>query len=86
MRYKVVITKKAQKDLKSLDKVFLNKTKRALISLQNTPHIGKSLSGILKGYYSIRIWPYRIVYKVFLKEKTILVVRIGHRKDVYKSV
>lgn len=47
------------------------------------PYIGKKLEGEFEGQYSIRVWPYRIVYYIS-KEKNVIITDIGHRKEVYK--
>jgi len=48
------------------------------------PFSGKKLSGKLPNQYSMRSWPFRIVYEIRKNELIILVLRIRHRKDVYK--
>lgn len=55
-----------------------------LDALATNPFIGKKLQGRLRGYYSLRAWPYRIVYEIRQKELIVLVVRLGHRRDVYR--
>jgi len=45
--------------------------------------MGKKLEGELKKMRSIRIWPYRIIYQVFRKKITILIVSITHRQSAY---
>ena len=49
------------------------------------PYIGEHLRGDFKGYYKIRVGDYRIIYTLENKECIILIVRISHRKDVYRS-
>ena len=52
--------------------------------LSKDPFSGKKLEGELKGKYSIRAWPYRIVYQILKNELIVLVVDIGHRQGVYR--
>lgn len=52
--------------------------------LLEDPFSGKKLMGELEGYYSARVWPYRVIYQVLKKEQAILVRKIEDRKDVYK--
>ena len=49
------------------------------------PRQAKKLSG-LDELYRIRVGDYRIVYTIREKRLLILVVRIAHRKDVYKKL
>ena len=51
-----------------------------LIVLQNNPLIGKPLRFGLKGFRSLRVGKYRIIYKINDK---ILLSTLKHRKDVY---
>jgi mRNA interferase RelE/StbE len=36
-------------------------------------------------YYRLRVGDYRVIYEVQKDKLIILVIRIGHRKDVYRS-
>jgi addiction module RelE/StbE family toxin len=55
----------------------------ALEGLREDPYAGKKLQGELYGLYSLRVWPYRIIYMVEKRIITVTVVAIGQRKDVY---
>jgi len=43
------------------------------------------LTGTLSGFFKLRAGDYRIIYKVRKDENLIVVHRIGHRREVYKS-
>lgn len=45
----------------------------------------KMLTGRFTGLYSYRFSDYRTIYSIIDTELTILVLRIGHRKSVYKN-
>jgi len=45
---------------------------------------GKPLRQSLKGFRKMRVGDYRIIYQV--EKETIIVLKIGHRKDVYEKV
>lgn len=50
------------------------------------PHeSGKRLLGSLKGLWSARKGVHRIIYDIQLGVLVVLVIKIGHRKDVYKK-
>ncbi len=51
--------------------------------LETNPHEGKKLTGKLEGHYSLRIWPYRIVYFIN-QQKDVIITDIGHRRDIYR--
>ena len=51
--------------------------------LKSSPCLGKKLKGDYKDCYSLRAWPYRIIYKINDSKNLILIIRIGHRQGVY---
>jgi mRNA interferase RelE/StbE len=47
--------------------------------------LGKPLKGIFKGLYRYRYGDYRIIYSIDRTTEHLIVLRIGHRKDVYEK-
>lgn len=80
---KLLYAPKARKQILKFDSIQALKISRKLKILESDPFIGKALTGKFNGFYSLRAWPYRIVYTVFIKENTILVTTIEHRQGVY---
>lgn len=60
-----------------------DKITQSLQKLAQNPYTGKKLKGKLQGTYSLRIWPYRILYEI-TKTKNIILTDIGYRKEIYK--
>ena len=81
----VVLSKNARKDYEHLPKSQQVKVRKKLLFLEQTPNVGKKLSGDLEGVRSLRAWPYRIIYEINNKEKRIEVHRIKHRQGAYKN-
>lgn len=52
--------------------------------IKKNPLSGSQLSGELSGFHKFRIGDYRIVYKFNSKSKTVEVVKIEHRRGVYR--
>lgn len=50
----------------------------------NPRRIGKPLRFELEGYSSARRGPYRIVYRIDESSRTISVIAVGHRADIYR--
>lgn len=81
---KVLLTPQSERSLKNIrDKKVQIRITNALERLQHNPRSGKKLEGKLKDRYSVRIWPYRILYK-FNEKRDIIITDIGHRKEVYR--
>jgi mRNA-degrading endonuclease RelE of RelBE toxin-antitoxin system len=53
--------------------------------VENPRGVGHPLHRELAGLWSARRGPYRIVYEIDHDERTVNVVRIDHRSDVYRS-
>ena len=84
MKWEIRLEKRAQKEL---DKIPIQYQKRILAILPiiaDDPFVGKKLEGELSGLYSYRVWPYRVIYKIYKKQLLILIIRVGHRQRAYK--
>ncbi len=57
---------------------------KGLDLLSCDPYVGKPLKGDLKGYWSLRVGIYRILYCIRHNEIIVEVLRIQHRKEVYE--
>ncbi|MBU0767047.1 type II toxin-antitoxin system RelE/ParE family toxin [Patescibacteria group bacterium] len=84
--YRIVLKSQAYKQLLKLPKNDQKKIANTIDELAASPFIGKKLEGELSGLYTLRVWPYRIIYTVNKKIVTITVVAIGHRQGIYKKI
>ncbi len=76
--------RRAVKELGSLEKAQQQKVFGAAGALAKDPLKGVALSGDLKGLGRIRVGFYRVIYAFDGVELLVSVVRVGHRKDVYR--
>ena len=85
MAYKITYKSSVEKDLRKIDKPqvirILDKIENELAKNSGKD---KELSGEFKGLFSYRIGDYRVIYTILQKRETILILRIGHRKEIYK--
>jgi len=85
LAYKVHIRKSALKDLQAVPK---SDQKRLLDVIEKNlckdPYQGNALSGEFKGLWRWRRGKFRIIYEIQQETLVVLVLRIGHRKDVYR--
>lgn len=56
----------------------------AIDGLAADPFQGKPLKGELKGSYSFRVGSYRILYEIEHRRLRVLVIDIGHRREIYR--
>jgi len=83
--YRVFLSPKARKSLAKLPKTFQLKVRNVIASLKFDPYIGKKLEGKYKNDYSVRVWPYRIIYTIKKKQLIIEVIEIEHRGGAYRK-
>ena len=83
--YKIEWKNSAYKELQKLPRPMIAKISVAVLDLSNVPfpHGVKTLVGS-EFRYRIRIGDYRVVYEVFENRLIIEIVRVRHRKDVYR--
>lgn len=46
--------------------------------------LGEALAGSLSGYWKYRVGDYRVIARIEDRQVTVLVVRIGNRREVYR--
>lgn len=83
MLYRVIVKPSAEKEISRLPVAHELRIRDAIFALAANPFLGKKLEGEYKQYYSIRVWPYRIIYSIHKKELIVIVIRVGHRQGVY---
>ena len=86
MTWTLVYATSAARAIERLDPAVRRRLLAALRKLREDPERGKPLLLTLKGLRSLRTGDYRIVYRVIESRVEILVVAIGHRRDVYARV
>lgn len=84
MSYNVSILPCAKKELSRLPNEVYTAVKEALLNLSQNPRpFGcKKLTG--REGWRIAVGKYRVVYEINDKEKTVTILDIGHRKDIYR--
>ena len=85
-RYRVFFTREAKRNVEKLDPSIKRIIKKAIESLAVNPAKGKALAYDLAGLHSLRTTDYRIIYRVREKQIIIIVIAVGHRKEIYKQL
>lgn len=81
MSYEVLLHPRADKFLKKVEDEVENRIRDKLKSLKDDPEKGKKLKH--SDFWRRRIGDYRAIYEINHKEKQVIVLFVGHRKDVY---
>ena len=86
--FSIVVDSHAARDLKKFKRTnpkLFTQLIKAIDSLILHPYQGKPLKGDKKGCYSLREEDdYRIIYEVYSHQKAIHIIRVGHRREIYR--
>jgi mRNA interferase RelE/StbE len=84
--YKIEWKQSAQKEIRKLEKKTISRILQTIATLSENPYPSgnRKLHGA-EYTYRLRVGDYRIIYSVFSDILTIEIVRIGHRKEIYRS-
>ncbi len=85
MSYNLVYTHRAEKDVKKLDASIKRQIGEAILKLQDNPlEYSEKLTDPKIGAYRFRTGDYRVVFDI--EDNDIIILRIGHRKEIYKRL
>jgi mRNA interferase RelE/StbE len=82
--YRIFFKSSVEKDLRSIPKKDLKKILARIEALANEPRPQGYEKLSSREKYRIRQGTYRIIYSIQDKELTVWVVKVGHRKAVYR--
>jgi mRNA interferase RelE/StbE len=84
--YKVQYLESVKDDLSFISKTEKQHIRKAIEKKLTTNPIefGKPLQYSLKGLRRLRVGDYRVIFQIDEKSQTVLIVKIGHRREVYE--
>ncbi|MCD4823547.1 MAG: type II toxin-antitoxin system RelE/ParE family toxin [Phycisphaerae bacterium] len=87
MAYRIEIKKSAAKELAALAKRDQRRIAAVISALADNPRPpgGRKLTGT-EDAYRVRVGDYRIVYQIVDAAVVVYIIRIGHRKDIYRKL
>ena len=89
MKYKVIFTEKAQKQLKKLDRqtsaLIIGWLEKNIENCENPRAHGKSLVENKSGQWRYRVGNYRVLCEIQDKEIIVLVLEVGDRREMYDN-
>jgi mRNA interferase RelE/StbE len=85
-RYRIVFTPAAERVFVALSKDVQRRIDQRLLALQDNPRPAgiKALKGDA-GIYRLRVGDYRVLYKVHDDQVVVVIVAVGHRREVYRK-
>lgn len=83
MSWQLLYAAEAARAIRKLDPPVRRRVHAAIESLAADPWRGKPLQLTLQGLRSWRTGDYRIVYRVEAERVVVLVLAVGHRREVY---
>ncbi len=87
MSFSVRFTEEAKKQLKKMDKhtasLIIGWLRKNIEGCENPRQHGKGLTANRSGQWRYRVGDYRIIAEIQNKEIVVLVVGIGHRREIY---
>jgi len=86
--YSIRISPAAERDIRKLDRPIQRRILRKLDGLGREPRPNgvEKLSGGDEVRYRVRVGDYRIVYRIDDDVLTVLVLKVGNRKEIYRSL
>lgn len=85
MTWRIQFTERSQKLFKKLDGNVQERIS-SFLALRVSPNprrIGDPLTGDKKGLWRYRVGDYRVIVDIQDKDVLVLVVRVGHRREIY---
>ena len=84
MKYNLVYTKRAVRDIKKLDNTIKKRVGTILLKYKEKPlDFSETLKSSDLGTYRFRIGDYRVIFDI--ERNDVVVLRVGHRKEIYKK-
>lgn len=83
--YRIVVKRSVLREIRRLPDVVVRRLRERIAALATDPlpPDAEPIQGYAH-YYRIRVGSYRVIYEVATQIRIITIVRIGHRRDVYR--
>ena len=83
MKYELVYTQRAEIDIEKLERKVKDRIGKTLLRYKEEPlRYAEKLSDPVLGEYRFRIGDYRVIFDV--RGNEIVVLRVGHRREIYR--
>lgn len=82
--YRIIYSTKVKKELDSLENIYYLKIREKILQLEENPRPIGSIKLTTDEGYRVRIGNFRILYEIDDNNKIVKLMKVGHRKQVYK--
>lgn len=84
MTWRLVIARRAEQEMDELDPAVRARIVRALERLAASPYQAANVKALKGGGYRLRVGDYRVLYQLEADVLIVLVLRVAHRREVYR--
>ncbi len=84
MSYSLQITRKAQKSLADIPRDYQQSVRTAIAKLEDNPFPQGCKKLVGRPAWRLRVGIYRVIYEINQGQLSILVIDIGHRREIYR--
>ena len=85
MIFQIIWSESAAKELKKLDKTVAKRIFKKVSELSENPYHLEVTKMVGDPYFRLRIGDYRVIFDIQNDMLRILILNVGHRKNVYKK-
>jgi len=88
LAWTIEFDRKAKKEFEKLGKPIQKQIDKFLLKLMKSAHprhLGQALKGGLQSFWRYRVGDYRLICSIEDKTVTVVVLRVNHRREVYKK-
>lgn len=85
MRFQIIWSESASRELKKLDRTVAKRIFQKVSQLSENPYHLDVIKMVGEPYFRLRIGDYRVVFDIQNDILRILILKVGHRKNIYKK-
>jgi mRNA interferase RelE/StbE len=85
LKYKLRIERAAQKGLSKISHREQDRIIAAIQNLSDNPRPSNAKKLTARDAWRMRVGKYRVIYEIYADTLVVLVIHIGHRKDIYRK-
>ena len=82
--YKIIVEGRAEKELRKLPAAIRRRIVDAIDSLAHDPRPASSRKMVGSSGFRMRVGDYRVIYEIKDEIVSIFVIKIGHRREIYR--